>query len=531
MDRRKFLITTSAGAATLAVPGFARAAQPVVFRWIPQTDLTILDPTFTTATITQYHAQLVFDTLYGMDNEYLPHPQMAAGHEMDPDGLRWVITLRDKLTFHDGSPVRAQDCVASLHRWALRDLMGKSLFAATAELTVLNDKQMQFKLKKPFPLLLQALGRQTGSMAAIMPERLAKGPADKPVTEMIGSGPFRFMRDQWVSGSRVVYEKFAAYVPTTDKTPPQFSAGPKIAHMDEVRWNVVPDRATAIAALQAHEVEGVESVDKDFIAVLKDDPSVTLVKRSLPTVAILRFNHLQPPFDNVLMRRAIMASINQTEYMTAINGSDFKEYWTDKMGVFVPGTPMASEAGIDKFTGKRDLNKVKEMIKAAGYKGETIVLIDPADFPEYHASALVTADLFKRLGLNVDVQTMDWGTAVQRRNNQDPPSKGGWNVAFTGLTGPNNLDPAGHLAIRGNGKAAWWGWPTSPKLEELRQQWFDAPDQATQKKICEQIQLQVIEDVPYVPLGASYQVSAIDSKWKDFPEQFPLFYTVHQGKA
>ncbi|OZI20275.1 peptide ABC transporter substrate-binding protein [Bordetella genomosp. 9] len=529
MDRRTFLITTSASAASLALPGYLRAAPRVEFRWVPQTDLTLLDPTFTTATITQNHAQMVFDTLYGMDNDYQPHPQMAAGHEMDADQLRWVITLRDQLVFHDGSPVRAQDAVASLRRWAQRDLMGKSLMAATAELTALNDKQFQFKLKQPFPLLLHALGRQTGSMAAIMPERLAKGPEDKPVTEMIGSGPFRFMRDQWVSGSRVVYEKFAGYVPRKDSFPPQFSAGPKVAYMDEVRWNVVPDRATAIAALQAHEVDGVEAVDKDFIGALKADPSITLLKRSLPTVAILRFNHLQPPFNNVLMRRAVLASINQTDYMTAINGSDFKEYWTDRMGVFVPGTPMATEAGMDKLTGKRNLDKVRADIKAAGYKGEPIVLIDPADFPDYHAAALVTADLFKRIGLNVDVQTMDWGTAVQRRNNQDAPGKGGWNIAFTGLTGPNNLDPAGHLALRGNGKAAWWGWPDSPKLEQLRQDWFNAPDLATQKKICEQIQLQVIEDVPYVPLGASYQVSAYGAEWKDFQPQLPLFYTARKA--
>lgn len=529
MDRRKFLIASSASAAAFTLPGVLRAAPRVEFRWIPQTDLTLLDPTFTTATITQNHAQMVFDTLYGMDASYQPHPQMAAGHQMDADGLRWVITLREGLVFHDGSPVRAQDAVASIRRWALRDLMGKSLLGATAEMTALTDKQLEFKLKKPFPLLLHALGRQTGSMAAILPERLATGPEDKPVTEMIGSGPFRFMRDQWVSGSRVVYEKFQGYVPRKDSFPPSFSAGPKIAHMDEVRWNVVPDRATAVAALQAHEVDGVEQVDNDFLGMLKSDPSIALVKRSLPTVAIMRFNQLQPPFDNVLMRRAILASVNQTEYMTAINGTEFPEYWSDRMGVFVIGTPMATEAGMDKLTGKRDLDKVRAAIKAAGYKGERIVLIDPADFPAYHAAALVTADLFKRIGLNVDVQTMDWGTAVQRRNSQEPISKGGWNVAFTGLTGPNNLDPAGHLALRGNGKQAWWGWPTSARLEELRQDWFNAPDLASQKKICEQIQLQVIEDVPYIPLGASYQVSAIGSEWKDFQPQLPLFYTVRKA--
>jgi peptide/nickel transport system substrate-binding protein len=529
MDRRKFLVVSSASAAAFTLPGFARAAPRTEFRWIPQTDLTLLDATFTTATITANHAQLVFDTLYGLDAQYQPHPQMAAGHEVDADGLRWVITLRDGLKFHDGSPVRAQDAAASLKRWALRDLMGKSLMDATAELTALDDKRLQFKLKKPFPLLLNAIARQTGSMALIMPERIANTPEAKPITEMIGSGPFKFIRDQWVSGSRVVYEKFDGYMPTKDKTPPSFSAGPKIAYMDEVRWNVVPDRATAVAALQAHEVDGVEEIDNDFIGMLKSDPSITLVKRSLPTVAIMRFNHLLPPFNNVEMRRAVMSAVNQTDYMTAINGTEFPEYWSDKMGIFVVGSPMASTAGIDKLTGKRDLAKAAAAVKAAGYDGSPIVVIDPVDFPAYHAAALVTVDLFKRIGFKVDMQSTDWGTAVQRRNSQEPTSKGGWNVGFTGLTGPNNLDPAGHLALRGNGKKAWWGWPDSPKLEQLRQDWFDAADLAAQKKICELIQLQVIEDVPYIPLGATYAVSGIGSEWKDFQPQLPLFYTVHKA--
>jgi len=529
MDRRQFLITSCAGTATLALPAYLRAAPRSRFRWIPSSDLTIRDPSFTTATITAYHGQLVFDTLYGMDAQYQPHPQMAAGHELSDDGLRWVITLRDGLKFHDGTPVRAQDAVASLRRWAQRDLMGKSLMASTDELRALNDKQLAFRLKKKFPLLLHALARQTASMAAIFPERLASGPADKAITEMVGSGPFRFALDQWVSGSRVVYEKFTDYVPRQDSMTPAFSAGPKIAHMDEVYWHIVPDRATAIAALQAHEVDGVESVDKDFIGMLKGDPSVTLVKRSLPTVTIMRFNHLHPPFDNVKVRQAVLSAIDQADFMTAINGNEFKEYWSARMGIFVIGSPMASEAGMDKLTGKRDLDQARAALKASGYQGEPITLLDPADFPDYHACALVAADLFKRLGFNVDVQSMDWGTAVQRRNNQDPPSQGGWNVAFTGLTGPNNLDPAGHLGIRGNGKNAWFGWPTSPKLEALRQAWFDAPDLATQKQICEQIQLQVIEDVPYIPLGASYSVSAISAEWKDFQPQIPLFYTLHKA--
>jgi len=533
MDRRTFLSTSTATFAMLALPAALRAqgakGAPAVFRWTPQSDLTLLDPMFTTASITQNHAQLVFDTLYGQDAKYQPHPQMADGHVVENDGLVWKITLREGLKFHDGSPVRAQDAVASLTRWAKKDLMGRTLMQSTESLTALDDKTLQFKLKKPFPLLLAAISRQSGSMACIMPEKLANTPDNEPIKQMIGSGPFRFKAEQWVSGSRVVYEKFDGYVPRKDTMKPAFTAGPKVAHVNGVVWSIIADKATQIAALQANEVDGVENVDNDFLPILQNDTNIQLVKRSLPNIPILRFNHLHAPFNNPAMRRAILGAINQTEFMTAMNGSQFPEFWNDKCGLFVPGSPMDTRAGMEKLTAKRDLNKVRADIKAAGYDGTTIVILDPVDFAIYHAAALVTADLFTKLGLKVDLQAMDWGTAIQRRNNQDAPSAGGWSVAFTGITGSNNLDPAGHLALRGNGKQAWFGWPTSEKIEQLRTQWFDAPDVAAQKKICEAIQLQAFEDVPYIPLGAIYPVSALRKEWVDFQEQMPLFFTVKKA--
>jgi peptide/nickel transport system substrate-binding protein len=224
-----------------------------------------------------------------------------------------------------------------------------------------------------------------------------------------------------------------------------------------------------------------------------------------------------------------LSVIDQTEYMTAVNGADFPEYWSDRCGVFVPGSPLDNDAGMEKLKGKRDLNRARAMIKEAGYKGEPIVMLDPVDFPAHHAAALVTADLFKRLGFKVDLIAMDWGTAVQRRNSQEPPAKGGWNVAFTAITGPNNLDPAGHLALRGNGKQAWFGWPASERLEQLRAAWFEAPDLEAQKKIARDIQLQVFEDVPYIPLGAVYGVTALRKQWRDFQPEMPLFYTFRKG--
>jgi len=527
MDRRDFLLAASAAACTASRPAWA-ASPKTVLRWVPQADLALLDPVYTTVYITQIHAQLVFDTLYGLDDQYQPSPQMAQGHVSEDGGLRWTITLRDGLAFHDGTPVRARDAVASIRRWAKKDPMGRSLMQATQSLAALDDRTLQFQLNKPFPLILHTLGRPSGIMAGIMPERLAKLPETEAVKEVVGSGPFTFDASQWVSGSRVVYKKFAGYVPRPDDRAPVFSAGPKQAHIDEVHWHIIADRATAIAALQANEVDGVELVDPDFLPMLTRDPNIQLIKRSLPVIGVMRFNHLHAPFNNPAIRRAVLSAVNQTEYMTAMHGSDFPEYWSDRCGVFVPDSPMDSDAGMEKLTGKRDVAAARAAIKAAGYNNEPVVLLDPADYPTWHASALVTADLFKRLGFNVDVQTMDWGSVIQRRNSQAAPTAGGWSVAFTGNTGPNNLDPAGHLSLRSNGKDAWFGWPTSPRIEQLRLDWFNAPDLAAQKKICRDIQLQVFEDVPYIPLGAHYNVSAVRRNWTDIQPQMPLFYTMRK---
>jgi peptide/nickel transport system substrate-binding protein len=532
MDRRKFLVTSSASVAALSTPQVLRAQGPApakLFRWVPHADLTILDPMFSTVFITNIHSQLVFDTLYGLDNQYQPHPQMAAGHVMDPSGLVWKIMLRDDLKFHDGSPVRAADAVASLNRWAKKDLMGRSLMEATQSLTALDDKTIEFKLTKPFPLLLHAIARPTGSMACIMPEKLALTPDNVQVKVMNGSGPFRFIHDQWVSGSQAVYQRFADYVPTRDKRKPEFTSGPKLVHIEQVRWQIIPDRATSIAALQNNEVDGVEQVDSDFLPILKKDKNITLIKRTLPSISLMRFNHLHAPFNNKLMRQAVLAAVSQTEYMMGMNGPDFPEYWDDKCGVFVPGSPMDSKAGMEKITGKRDLARARAMIKEAGYKGETVVILDPVDYPVFHTAALMTVDLFKKLGIKTDLQAMNWGTLMQRRNSQEPPSAGGWNVTFTAITGSNNLDPAGHLAIRGSGQKAWFGWPTSERIEQLRLDWFNAKSLEEQKKICSELQLQVFEDVPYVPLGATYQVSALRKGWVDFQEQMPLFYTLRKA--
>jgi peptide/nickel transport system substrate-binding protein len=525
MRRRRFLQASAATAAALAAPSIGRAADAKLLKFIPEGDLPVLDPVWTSATNARNHGFMVFDTLYGQNDKYAIEPQMVAGHVIENDGRQWTITLRDGLTFHDGAPVRAQDVVPSITRYSARDAFGQALMAATDELSVVSDKVFRFKLKEPFPLLPNALAKTGAPMPAIMPERFAKTDPYKAVVEMVGSGPYRFKADERVPGAKAVYTKFEGYVPREGGSP-TFTAGPKVAHFDRIEWITIPDSQTAASALINGEVDWWQTPVPDLLAQLRKSGKIE-VKNVDPAggIGVLRFNTLYPPFDKPAVRRALFGAVDQDEYMTAAGGTD-RSLWKDHVGVFSPDTPMATDVGMEALTGPRDLAKVRADLLAAGYAGEKIVVLGASDYPSTDALAQVAADMLRKVGMNVDFQSIDWGTVVQRRASKQPPDKGGWNIFFTYLNGTGNFDPAGQLGIRGNGKDAWFGWPDMPKMEALRAAWFRAPDLAAQKKICEQLQLEFFQEAPYLPLGAFYQPGAWNKSLSGFRIGFPQFYDV-----
>jgi peptide/nickel transport system substrate-binding protein len=506
MKRRTFL-GVAAGAAVSAIAKPALAQPTKLLKFIPESDVAIVDPVWTTATVTRNHGYLVFDTLYGQNAAYGFEPQMVAGHTVEDDGKLWRLTLREGLRFHDGEPVRAQDVVPSIRRFSARDAFGRALMDATDELSAESDRVVKFRLKRPFPLLPAALGKTGTSMPCIMPERFAVTDPNKQVTEMIGSGPFRFRADERVPGALTVYERFADYVPRADGSA-TFTAGPKQAHFERIEWHIIPDPQTAANALSNGEIDWWQNPTPDLQAALKGKPGLKLEGLDpAGGIGCLRFNALHPPFDNPAIRRALLGAIDQSECMTAVAG-DERSLWKDHVGVFSPDTPMATTAGTERLVGKRDFAAVKRALAEAGYKGERVVLLDPTDYPSTHALAAVAADALQKSGMNVELVSTDWGTVVQRRASRQPVDKGGWSIFLTYLNGTNNFDPASQLGIRGNGDKAWFGWPTSPRLEELRLDWFAAKDVAAQKAICAEIQKQFFIDVPYIPLGAYYEKTA-----------------------
>lgn len=526
MRRRTFM---AASAACLAMPAVGRAQEKRLLKFIPQSDLAVLDPVWTTAYVTRNHGYMVFDTLYGQTGSktnFKVTPQMAAGHTVENDGKTWKIKLRDGLLFHDGEKVLARDCVASVKRWGARDAFGQALMSRTHEITAADDKTIVFRLKQPFALLPDALGHAASNMCAIMPERLAKTDPYKKVTEMVGSGPFRFNDKERVQGSLFVYEKFEKYKPC-DHGVPGWTAGPKVVHFDRVEWHVTPDPATAAGALQAGEIDWWENPTADLIPLLKQANAIVRVTDETGDAMMLRPNHLYPPFDNPEIRRALLGAVNQEEYMIAMMGTD-KSLWHVPVGFFPPASPLANKAGMQAVMGKHDPKAVEKALKAAGYKGEKIALMISTDYPTLKALGDVANSMMKRVGMNVDYQAVDWGTVVQRRALTKPPADGGWNAFCTGFSGLDFFTPASDLPLRGNGKDAWFGWPTMPKIEELRTAWFNAPNLEAQQKIAREIQLQAFEQVPYFPLGLAYLPTGYRKDIAGVNEGFPTFWNVHR---
>ncbi len=497
--RRRHLLAAM-GAPLLGSPAFAQPAASRTLRYVPQTDLTVLDPVFTTAYITRHHSLMIYDQLFGLDAQLRPQPQMVESYDASSDGLLWSFRLRDGLLFHDGEPVRGRDCIASIRRWGQRDSLGQVLLSRTAEMTAPDDRSFTIRLTKPFGPMLDALGKVGPSALFVMPERIAATDANTQIRETIGSGPFRFVANERIVGSRVVYERNPAYRPREDGTV-SWAAGPKRVHFDRVEWTVMPDPGTAAAAIRNGEVDWWENPPNDLAPVLRRSRDI-MVKRSSPlgTFGTGIFNCLHPPFDKPAVRRVILNAMSQEDFMTAAAGAD-PALWNAKTGVFTPGSPLANDAGMAAITGPRDIERSKRELREAGYNGETIVMLAPSDQQALMGIAEVGRDLFVRLGMEVDYRVSDWGTLVQRRASRETPDKGGWNFFHTTWNGLDGINPGVMTFLRANGTRAWFGWPTVPALDTLREQWFDAPDLAAQRAAASEIQRTVLEEAPYLPSG------------------------------
>ena len=501
MKRRDMML---AGGAMVASPAIAQSQAARALRVIPQANLTSVDPVWTTAVVTRNHAFMIYDQICAQDAAGEIRPQMAEGWNLSDDRLALTFTLREGLFFHDGERVLAKDAVASIRRWARRDPFAQVIWPSVAEVEALDDRRFRFRLHRPIPLLTLALG-QTQFPCFVMPERIATTDAFQQIRETVGSGPFRFVNNEWNPGQRAVWARNDRYVPRQE--PVDGLAGGRTPRIERIEWTIITDPATSANAMTQGEQDYWEYPLHDLLPLLRRNREIVVQQRLMDGFyGIGRFNTLQPPFNNPAIRRAVAMAVDQRDYLRAVAGND-QAGWGVCEGVFTCGTPLANEVG-SEILKVRSIERARAALREAGYNGEKVVLITPGDYPQINALGLVTADLMTRMGMNVEVISTDWGTLIQRRASREPVERGGWSIIHTTSSGQALALPVFHLFLRANGTNAWFGWPDDPEIERLRGAWVETADPAESRRIAEALNRRAMEFMHYLPLGFYWQPSA-----------------------
>ncbi|WP_027348772.1 ABC transporter substrate-binding protein [Halotalea alkalilenta] len=496
-------LTSLAVAAALATPSaFANAS---TIHAVMSSALRVMDPIATTAQITRNHGFMIYDTLVGMDNEFQPRPQMADWTISD-DGLTYTFRLRDGLEWHDGTPVTARDCVASLERWAQYDIGGQMMMDYVESLTAEDDRTLVLKLSRPFGYVLDLLAKPSSVAAFMMPERVAKTPYGQQISEFTGSGPFKFVADEFVPGSKVVYEKFEDYVPREE--PADGTAGGKRVMVDRVEWLTMPDHQTAINALSSGDVDFIEQVPIDLLPLVENDDSLEVgVFNPLGYQTGGRMNFLYPPFDDVRIRRAALLALNQQDVLDALIGNP--EYYRTCGAIFGCDTPLETDVGAESLLEGGRPDEARALLEEAGYDGTPVVILQATDVATQAPPPMVAASALRNVGFNVQLTPMDWQTLVSRRANQGAPDQGGWNMFFTYWNIQTVWNPVVNPMLNGSGReGAWFGWPTDPEMDQMRVEFAEATDETERREIATRIQAHAYDTVSYIPLGQYRDVSA-----------------------
>jgi peptide/nickel transport system substrate-binding protein len=498
-------------AAFLFAAGTAFAASPPSsLRYAPAADLTGLDPQINGALATAEYAAMVYDTLFSMDANLVPRPQMVDRETISPDGLRYDFTLRPGLRFHDGQPVTGADVVASITRWMKRDALGQRMASAMVTFQAEGDNGFSMTFRQRFPFVEMALAWSGSGMAAILRKQDAETDPFKQTTTSIGSGPFRFLPDRWQIGSGAAWARNPDYVARDE--PPSGMAGGKVARLDGVEMHYIPDASTRANALKTGEIDLVDLLPADLVDFVRADKKLVVDRLSpLGSEAFIRMNQLQPPFDKLKARQALALTVSQPEYMAAAYGAH--EWWEEGcFSYFVCGSPNGSEAGSEPYR-KPDYERARQLLADSGYKNEPIVIVTASDVPSQNAMAQVTAANLRMLGANVDLQVVEFAQIMVRRENRKPASQGGWNIILLGLNGSLMNSPVTNLVIDSRcEQAGYFGWPCDPALETLRAQYMAEPDPVTRRGIVDALSREAWASLPAILTGMYYNAYAWNSK-------------------
>jgi peptide/nickel transport system substrate-binding protein len=510
---RRQAIGAGLGVAALAgAPAIHRAQAQVsaarTVRCVMHGDVPTFDPIWTTANMAAYHGGFVYDTLFGIDANFNPQPQMVGRHGVSDDKLTYTFELRDGLRWSDGTAVTADDCVASLRRWGARDGAGQIMLQKAADLSAKDEKTIVLRLKERWGLVYDALSKTSTPLCYMMPKKFAEtDPFQKidTATGVVGSGPFLMNMQMTRVGTQYVYDRNPNYVPRSE--PATGIAGGKVVKLDRVIMQNMPDSQTAVAALQAGEIDFYEVPPIDLLPQLESDRNIrVVVLNSLGNVGYIRLNYLHPPFNNVKARQAVQWSVNQKSHMQATFPNP--KYGKTCGSFFTCGTPMEADVNTDWFKNGPNYTKARELLKEAGYDGKPITLLQATNIDYMRNSAEILAQELRQGGFNVQLVPMDWSGVVTRRAVKSPPDQGGWNIFITAGGGTATAHPINLAAHAATGDKGWFGWPENAKHEELRNKWAMAESIQERQVAAREIQANAWDYVHHLYFGQWIQPAA-----------------------
>ncbi|MBW6399928.1 ABC transporter substrate-binding protein [Roseomonas sp. HJA6] len=498
-----------------------------ILRVTPGSDVNTFDPTGPAGTAAYIHGMMVYDALYGQDEELRIHPQMVERDEVSSDSLTWTITLREGLAFHDGSPVTTADVIASLRRWMGLDVVGRTMALDVEAMEPVDARTFRIRLKRAFPVRA-ALANSGSGLPVILREREASAGPFTRGTELIGSGPFRFVANEFRPGDRLVYERFDGYRPRVE--PPSGFAGGKVVRIPRLEFHILPDASTKAAALQAGEIDFIDQVPFDQAEAMQGRRGITVAALSrIYNPFFMRPNSLYPPFNNADARRALALAIHQPDYMAV---SFVRPEWGQPChSFFVCGSPNGITTGSEPYR-QQNLAEARRLLERSGYRGEPIVLLNSRETLFVGVAGELAAQNLREAGFNIVLAESDWGTLMARRNSRNPPDRGGFNLFITSISGSGVYSPLSNsIADTTCGARNFAGWACDEEAARLRDEYIHEPDEAKQREILERLSRRLWDVMPTVILGQRAQLYAWRNNISGFvrsPSLITIFWNIEK---
>jgi len=513
--RRTILKAAAASAVFSGAPALVRAqARPSAARTIRAVfhgDVPTYDPIWTTANMAAYAGGMVYDTLFGIDDKGEPRPQMVSRYGLSDDKLTWTFELRPGLKWHDGTDVTSADIVPSLKRWAARDGGGQHMMERVKGIEAKDAKTFTIQLKERYGLVLDVLSKTSTPICYMMRKKEAETDPMQKIETVVGSGPFILNLAETKPGTQYVYDRNPNYVPRSEA--PSGISGGKVVKVDRVVFVNMPDGQTAVAALQAGEIDFYEIPQPDFMPQLESDRNIKIqILNPLGQVGLIRLNFLHPPFNNVKVRQAMLHVVKQSDHMKATFGDS--KYAKETASYFASGTTMENDANTGWYKSGQNFDRAKALLKEGGYDGKELVILQATNIPYMSNSAQLLAQEMRKGGFNVRLEAMDWSNVVQRRAVKASPDQGGWNVFITSAGGTAVGHPILLAAHAATGDRGWFGWPADETHEKLRGQWALGESLADRQRIARQIQENAWNFVPMLYYGQWIQPAALRSNIK-----------------